>query len=601
MRSRLVSLALGLLLAAPMWGAPISASAAPQAPADRLVVLARGDADYDRLRDTVRRAGGTIVRDVRAAGMLVVRGNAGLRAQVEASGLTRGIARDHVEKLFPTEAARQDRTFNTGLRVKTALGEAASAAAAASLGKRVNADPAFDLPGLMWSIDRIEAPDAWRTTTGDPRVTVAVADTGIDSTHSDLANRVALVQDFTRDEDPPLCSTFLPNPLTGADPGIGDQDLSALLGGPADGDWNGHGTWIAGNIAAALDHRGVNGIAPNVTLVSLKVSQWCGLTYDSTIIEAFQYAGDHHLDVVNISIGSYLDLSDPDEQVIWDEFNRAVQRARNQGTLIVAAAGNESARIGDSGRVLSHGTLTNPGNPLDDEFGNFSVPGGLPGVIDVAATVNVVGPSSGVCQPNTFETDLAVCKPKSDAHQPTGQGKEDQLAYFSNYGPRIDLAAPGGARKFNIPGADRGGTPGYPYTTNDGTTAFAAFSTTSNWGLEVPCFTLLPRQGFRADQCYTVLQGTSMAAPHVAAVAGLIASTDRDARGRPDRLERLLKSSARDVSGNETRALDPNDQSPGDRTGIACATGYCHLGGPRIPDSEVYGAGVVDARRAVDR
>ena len=92
-----------------------------------------------------------------------------------------------------------------------------------------------------------------------------------------------------------------------------------------------------------------------------------------------------------------------------------MQQVRNQGTLVVAAAGNESVRVGQSGRVLSRGTLTTPGDPLDDEFGHYSVPGGVPGVIDVAATVNVVaGPRAAGAWPSTFETDLAACKPKSD-------------------------------------------------------------------------------------------------------------------------------------------------------------------------------------------
>jgi hypothetical protein len=317
----------------------------------------------------------------------------------------------------------------------------------------------------MWSIQRIQAPAAWQVTTGSPEVRVGVADTGLDFTHSDLGPRIANVVDFTPSEDPPICATFLPNPFTGQFPGIGDKDLAAMFGGPENTDWNGHGSWIGGNIAAALNGSGVNGIAPNVRLVSLKIAQWCAFAYDSTIMAAFLYAGSHHLDVVSMSFGGYLDLSDPDQAIIWGQYNQVVQRVRDQGTLIVAAAGNDHARIGTAGLVLSHGTLTTPGSPLDDQFGHFQVPGGVPGVIDVSSTGNVVVPSSATCDPSTIGSRSnvsATCKPTSDPHQAGGQGQLNQLAYYSNYGPRIDVAGPGGARKFNLPLWDRGGTPGFP-------------------------------------------------------------------------------------------------------------------------------------------
>jgi len=71
------------------------------------------------------------------------------------------------------------------------------------------------------------------------------------------------------------------------------------------------GSWIGGNIAAALNGTGTNGIAPRVGLVALKISQWCGSTFDSTILAAFLTAADMGLDVVSISFGGYTDRSDP--------------------------------------------------------------------------------------------------------------------------------------------------------------------------------------------------------------------------------------------------------------------------------------------------
>jgi hypothetical protein len=89
-----------------------------------------------------------------------------------------------------------------------------------------------------------------------------------------------------------------------------------------------------------------------------------------------------------------------------------------------------------------------------------------------------------------------------------------------------------------------------------------------------------------------------MATPHVSAVAGLIASANRDARHHPARILEILKDSTTDAH-NTTPPLSATDTSPGDNTGVACPTGYCHLGGRAISDREAYGAGILNALRAV--
>ena len=241
-----------------------------------------------------------------------------------------------------------------------------------------------------------------------------------------------------------------------------------------------------------------------------------------------------------------------------------------------------------------------PGHP--DFFGLYEIPGGIPGVVNVSATNNVVNAPSATCPPGTTgdaENSNATCKPRSDRHQPFGVGRRDQLAYYSNYGPRIDIAAPGGARKFNLPGPDRGGTPGFPVTRADLTNVWSEFSTGSNWaaisgnpqGLDCHFFTA--GSGFPPGQCYSVSDGTSMAAPHVAAAAALEASAHPSLRHRPGALLARLKATARRVH-NRTPALSATDTSPADLTGEPCPTGYRHLGGPAIRDREAYGAGLVN-------
>jgi subtilisin family serine protease len=547
----------------------------------RFFVVARSQADVDALRAEVATAGGTVVHDLEQIGALAVSGTDAVRARLRASAFAAGVASDHVIQLV--NPALKQEMFND------ASGERRSARAPAFRRRPVTPDPAFSLAGLMWSIERIEAPRAWKRSFGSAAVRVGVADTGLDFTHSELGPRILDVVDFTTTEDPPICKTFF---------GFSDADFSAMFGGPEKTDWNGHGSWIGGNIGAALDGEGVNGIAPKVGLVALKISQWCGAAYDSEIIAAFLYAADHGIDVVNISFGGYLDRTDPDQDLAYTQYVAAVRYARRHGTTIVAAAGNEHVRVGAGGLVLSHGSLTIPGDPLTDFFGQYEVPGGIAGVIDVASTNNVVNAPSAACGPQTDLVGNPLCKPTSDPHQARGIGRPDQLAYYSNYGPRIDVAAPGGARKFNLPAFDRGGTPGFPYTDADGFNAWQTFSTTSNWALGIDCFTF-DGGGFPADQCYATIQGTSMAAPHAAASVALIASAVPFLRHRPELLNLWLKASAARDATNRTQPLSATDVSGGDLTGGACATGYCHLGGAAIDDREAYGFGVINVGRAI--
>jgi lantibiotic leader peptide-processing serine protease len=576
---------------------PQMASAGPRGASGRYLVVARSSADYGALRAKAVKEGARVLRDLPQANTLVVNAPASARSALAADRRTVGVARSQVRRVT-SEPNGAPNLSAPGLRGATQLKAKAPAAAKAS---GINPDPAFDYKGLLWDYRRIGLPRGWKTSAGSGKVTVGVADTGLDFTHRELRNKVKRVIDFTGMEDPPICKTVF---------GVGDDDLAAEFGGPEKTDWNGHGSWIGGRIAAELNGTGINGIAPKVNLVALKISQWCGAANDDELIAAFITAANLRLDIVSISFGGYTDISTPEGAAVYQAYINAVRYARGKGTVIVASAGNEHVRVGAGGRVRSHGQLSTPGDPAEDWpdlFGQVELPGGAPGVIDVSSTGRLVVPSSFNCPPGTIgdpgdpDADPAVppnfnatCKPRSDRHHAAGQGLTNQLAYYSDYGPRIDIAGPGGARKFNLANFDRGGTPGFPYTLDDLTNTWEVFSTTSNWAVEIPCFTFTRGSGFPQGQCYSTIQGTSMAAPQVSGSLALIASAHPSLRKHPRDLITRLKRLANDNPHNWTRALSATDTSPGDLTGLPCDIGYCHLTGPRIPSSEAYGAGLVN-------
>ena len=550
-----------------------TASATPRK-AGRYIVRAKSDADLAELKAELSAAGATINEDFSQVGSVSVDLDAAAATKLSISSHVASMGKTQMRRLVDPEGS----TTFSAKRTRVDLGVAAA--------KSAPADPASSLPGLMWNLDRVQAAKANALSPGSKDVIVAVADTGLDFTHSELAGQIVGQADFSQTSSAPYCATL---------PDGTDADLALLNGGPANTDWNGHGTWIGGNIAAALDGVGINGIAPNVKLFDLKIAQNCGSTGDDAILNAFLYAADHGIDVVSISFGGFADRSDPDQDAIYNLYTDVVAYARSKGTLIVAASGNEHVRLGAGGQVISHGQLMVPGSPDIDLYGYWETPGGIPGVVAVSSTGNYSAAASATCPAGTTGSS-ATCKPATDKHQPIKAGAQDQLTYYSNYGPRIDIAAPGGARKFNLPRADRGGTPGFPITTADGYAAYEEFSITSNWAQEIPCYVNVG-VGY-ANECYTSIQGTSMATPHVSAVAGLIASYDAELRHKPQAILDALRDGARQAK-NYTPPMSATDKSAGDLTGLPCDSGYCHLGGKAISDDEAYGAGVVDAYRSL--
>lgn len=98
-------------------------------------------------------------------------------------------------------------------------------------------------------------------------------------------------------------------------------------------DDNGHGTHVAGTVAAIDNTIGVIGVAPQVDLYAIKVLDRNGSGWLSDVIEGLDWAVANNMDVVNMSLGSSSDAS---------AFRTAVQNANAAGLVQVAAAGNDS-------------------------------------------------------------------------------------------------------------------------------------------------------------------------------------------------------------------------------------------------------------------
>jgi subtilisin family serine protease len=166
--------------------------------------------------------------------------------------------------------------------------------------------PAQTLP---WGVDRIDAEEAWYVITGW-NVNVAVIDTGIDADHPDLSVTDGI--------------NFLSkSPVKPADPLKWDDD-------------NGHGTHVAGIIAAVNNDIGVIGVAPDVNLFAVKVLDRNGWGYASDVIAGIDWAVQNGMHLANLSLGA-----NSSTQSLKD----ACDAARDAGLILVAAAGNDGDNV----------------------------------------------------------------------------------------------------------------------------------------------------------------------------------------------------------------------------------------------------------------
>ncbi|MFE7761741.1 S8 family serine peptidase [Streptomyces sp. NPDC057438] len=271
---------------------------------------------------------------------------------------------------------------------------------------------------LETSVPQIGAPEVWRSGHDGKGVKVAVLDTGVDTGHPDLADRIADSRSFVPDQ--------------------------------AVRDGHGHGTHVASTIAgsgAASDGRR-KGVAPGAELLVGKVLNDAGKGQSSWIIAGMEWAANSGAKIVSMSLGGTATGSSDVLSETVDELSAST------GTLFVIASGNAG-----------------PGEQTV----------GTPGIADSALTVGAVD-------------------------------KSDKLASFSGRGPRPgDFAV---KPEITAPGV--------------GITAARAAGTA---------------MGTPVDDDYTAANGTSMATPHVAGAAALVAQAHPDWTGR--QIKEALASTAR--------------------------------------------------------
>jgi type VII secretion-associated serine protease mycosin len=152
----------------------------------------------------------------------------------------------------------------------------------------------------QWALNATSFEATWPTTRGS--VTVAVVDSGVRGDHEDLAGKVL-------------------------------KGIDYVSGGDGRTDPNGHGTHVAGIIAAAAGNGiGIAGAAPGVKILPVRVLDASGSGYSSNVAQGIIWAADHGAKVINLSLGGTTPSSGT---------QTAIQYANKKGAIVLAAAGND--------------------------------------------------------------------------------------------------------------------------------------------------------------------------------------------------------------------------------------------------------------------
>jgi subtilisin family serine protease len=461
-------------------------------------------------RAAVKDAGATIVRENAEIGVATVRTTKSdfTARAARQSALVGAAANDPVGRKPDVRRARAQDIERLDQERKRSKGHGPGAPP----GHAKQAEP---LAGLQWDMKAIDATidGSYAEQQGSKKVLVGVLDTGIDGSHPDIKPNFdsKLSRNFTTDV--PIID------------GACASDPDGSCSDPADVDEDGHGTHVAGTIAAPINGLGMAGVAPRATLVNLRAGQDSGYFFLQPTVDALTFAGDHGIDVVNMSY--YIDpwlynctanpADSPAEQAeqrtVIAATQRALDYARNRGVTLIAAEGNGHTDLGKPKTDTTSPDFP-PGNERTRTIDNNtckSMPTEADGVIGVTS----VGPSG-------------------------------RKAYYSDYGvEQADVAAPGGDYYDGTPGPQNTILAPYPESLAQANGDLNEDGTPNTPFVVRDC---------KGDRCayYQYLQGTSMASPHAVGVAALAVSEyGRNARGGgltldPAITERALREGAVD-------------------------------------------------------
>jgi hypothetical protein len=255
---------------------------------------------------------------------------------------------------------------------------AAAVVAAALLAAPASAyAPGDPLVSHQWYLDAIHAFDAWPAPPQLAPVRVAIVDSGIDGKHPDLAGKVVLARSF-----------------------VGGSPLVDTIG---------HGTFVAGEIAAVSGNgQGIAGIAPNAQLLVAKVAEADGGIPAGAEAKAIRWAVDRGARVVNLSLGAPRDPRNPARDGYSVAEASAVAYATRHGAVVVAAVGNGDT-LGTGGpyaswpaalpHVLGVAALTRDGSVAsfsnrDALFVDLAAPG-----TDIFSTLPLAAATDGCTDP----------------------------------------------------------------------------------------------------------------------------------------------------------------------------------------------------------
>ncbi|GAB4381360.1 MAG: hypothetical protein Kow00121_39720 [Elainellaceae cyanobacterium] len=192
----------------------------------------------------------------------------------------------------------------------------------------------LDLGGDSWGLDLIKAPEVWERGLTGKGVTVAVIDSGIDYSHADLQQSV-----WTNTDE--IAGNGIDDDGNGYVDDVRGWNFVGNTNDPFDDSIDGHGTHVAGTIAAARNDFGVTGVAYDAKIMPLKVLNRRGIANsDETIAQAIRYAVTNGAKVISMSIGG-----NPGSGVA-SSLADALQFARASGVTMVIAAGNERQSLG---------------------------------------------------------------------------------------------------------------------------------------------------------------------------------------------------------------------------------------------------------------